>query len=274
MPTASGTSLKIDSSISKSNEIYGSSFPIRVDYESYLLSHGYIDDAKDAWSDPKLVTMIQQHWHHTGQNGCVFAQSIAYKREEIGWESDVIYNLNPETLNYIDNRISVAISSLDNEVLSLLFPNIITPEQLVVLIVWLSNVPCMNIEFDIPIDDYTIIGLRIPLGNDGEVQSWLVGFAPMDYLPNTRQSPITEIAIRTKLKHDKLFHRLNQNKNEAHLADVQLDYSEDVMEKLWQATKARTSFLLGGEVERRNIKSASAKVTIAVPTDLWISKRN
>ena len=245
------------------------SYPSRHDYESYLYEHGYVNELVWCWDEPELVKYAQRHWHHAGQNGCVFAQSIAYRQESIGWRSEVVYDLSDINLAILDQQIASAIDDQTNEVYSLLFPRITTDIDLVNLINWLTSSKYINIEHEANHGDYTGLGLRLPLGKNKDVLSWLVGFAPLNYLPITRQSPIAEIAIRTKIKPENIFYRLNQNTKEAHLADVPLGYNDKVMERLWLATKNHTSELLGGDEQRANEKLASAKITIAVPSNIW-----
>ncbi len=253
--------------ISKSLIVGEDSFPTRNDYEEYCLGKGYAKAPDEVWENDHSVKMIQQHWHHTGQNGCVFAQSIAYKQEEIGWESKIIRNLEDQTLAELDEMISQAIADPHNEVISFLFPDVTTPEQvsrIVNSLVCLKNIRVGHIK---PVGDLVSIGLRTPLG-DEDVLSWLVAFAPLEYMPVTRQAPVFELAIRTKLKGDHLFYRLNDNQEEAHLADVALGYSDKTMERLWDATSKRTRKLLGGDEARKQNSIASAKVTIALPNQL------
>lgn len=114
-------------------------------------------------------------------------------------------------------------------------------------------------------EDYTAIGIRLALADN--VASWVMGFGPYPFLPNTRQAPLTEFVIRTKVKPEAIFHRLNQDRRAAHLADTPLHFGDSVAEQLWQSTYAKARTILGGEPNRLS----AAKTTFALPTALWIS---
>lgn len=253
--------------IPKTYEAGGEKFPDRQDYENYCVQKGYVQNPDEIWESDHAVLMIQRHWHHTGQNGCVFAQSIAYKQDDIGWESLMLRDLSESLFEDINNRIIDSINNPNNEVLSLMFPRIKTEEEVAFVISKLLALPTVNLGFQQEHGEYTSFGLRTPLV-DGQVLSWLVSFAPLDYLPSTRQAPVFEVAIRTKTKGDNLFYRLNANPEEAHLADVPLGYNDKTMERLWDATYTKTRKILGGNEARKNNPFASAKVTLALPTKL------
>ena len=191
-------------------------FPLRSDYEKYLLEQSVVNSPDEVWTNPTLVETIQRHWHSRGQNGCRFAQHIALNADSIGWECEAVFG-SPEDLNnlttlaMIEDHIQAAIAREDNQVLSLLFPQITAPDELAHFIKFMQQVPSIYKVRDETIGHVNALALRIRLA-DGEVESWLMGFGPFSFFPRTRRAPMTEIVIRTKVKPVTLFHRLNQDR--------------------------------------------------------------
>lgn len=253
-------------------------FPVRADYEQYFAQKG-VKDPGDIWNNEDLVAEIQTHWHQKGQNGCVFAQRAAARSGEIGWRNKVVPNtlddiLDVPTLDHVDRIIDEGIQSNETEVLSFLFPHITDPVELVYLLRALSS-ETRNIYLGNEVDMGKLmgVGLRVNIPSGQNPESWLVGFGPFDFLPQTRQAPVTELSIRTKPKPPDLFHRLNDNQLEAHLADVDLNLPDPAMENYWKATQRLTRQILGGDVARKETKLASAKYTFGVPKDLWVDSK-
>lgn len=254
--------------VDSSTSIGKYSFPARKDYENYFIQRGYISTAEELWLNDSLISQVQRHWHTRGQNGCVFAQVIAFNSENLGWTSFVYRG---QEIGKIDLVINKAISDEQNNAVSLLFPNVTNQEQLVDLLHNLAKTESIKISKEETIDELVLLALRTPLKGN-EVLSWLIGFGPFSFLPETRQSPVTEIIVRTKLKPERQFYRLNQEKGFAHVADIPVQMSDSLMETIWQATYNRTREVLGGNDKRVSNKFASAKVTIAVPSRLWFKE--
>lgn len=255
---------KFNNELNRSKNIANMNFSTRDDYQQYFIQQGLIKDGQNPWDNDDLVTSAQRHWHTRGQNGCVFAQIAATKATEIGWVSNVIRE-NSE-LSYgskIDLLFDEAVVNKDVQNLSLIFPEIVTPNQLVNTIKDIRDTSKKVKVYDTSFDDYTVLALRGELGDD--VLSWIVGFGPFDFLPLTRQSPMTELAIRTKLKPNVIFHKLNQDKEAAHLADIQLGLNDEMMDILLDKTKAKTNLILEGTSR----KLSSAKASFAIPTKYW-----
>lgn len=234
-------------------------FPNRIDYERYFFLQESVGEPSDVWEDDSLVGQIQQHWHSRGQNGCVFAQTVASKADRLGWNFVIVRGLSE-----VKKDLLQAIESPECQNLSLLFPEVTQPNQLVDLVQSIIKIDDL---FRLQVTnhmDTAILALRIKL-IPTEVLSWIVGFGPFDFLPYTRQAPVTELAIRTKLKPKKLFWRLNSDQAAAHLEDVPVGLNDHQMEKLWQATYLRTRQILGSSPRA----FSSAKVTFAIPMALW-----
>jgi hypothetical protein len=255
---------KISRDISTSTQIGDRQFPARLDYEQYFIQKGIVTTPEEFWGNDDLIIAAQRHWHTAGQNGCVFAQTAATKSEAVGWQSLVSHDAEGAELQ---KQIQAAIEAIEQpgvENLSLLFPHITDPSDVARLVRSLPQVSDRFQIFERPYEDRVITAIRMRLNDDG-VLSWVVGFGPFDFLPTTRQSPITELAIRTKPKPPEIFHRLSKDPMAAHLADVQLGVSDQVMERLWTATQAQTHELLEGQ----DRAFSSAKVTYAFPAEYW-----
>lgn len=245
-------------------------FPNRDDYKTYFLAHGVSNNQKNIWDDDELVIATQRHWHTRGQNGCVFAQVAATHADKYGWESKVLRDgsyTTSDASRAIDQIFDLAVKNQCCENLSLLFPQIDTPDNLVGL---LKNIRDSSSSITVTITEYkdfSIVALRGKLDVEG-VLAWIVGFGPFGFLPYTRQAPFTELAIRPKKKPETLFDKLNQDKEAAHLADLPLGLEYEVMDKLWEKTQAITRAILGNSA-RKLASLASVEVTYAIPHTYW-----
>lgn len=248
-------------------------FPTRNDYIDYLLGTNLVSDPNDIWQNDRFTVAIQRHWHSRGQNGCVFAQVAANGAGQNGWHSIVIKGeiqdvVSPENQRNIGSNIALAIHDPDCQIISFLFPQVVDPGDLVTLLRSLTNTPNIILRDATKHDDMITFALRVAITNAPKiVLSWLMGFGPFTFFPTTRQAPVTELAIRTKVKPDKIYERLNQDREAAHLADMPLELAEQAWPRIWNATLNRTRVILGGEP---NFFSA-ARTTFSVPWKLWVN---
>lgn len=255
--------------VPRSNHAVGGlSFPTRHDYVEFARANGLLHSSGSLHENEDLVLAIHHHWHTLGQQGCAFAQMVATNPPDYGWERHVqqIRSLKaplPDTV-WRDLIAAIDASRLRPEVqaLSILFPDLESPALLASLIAGL----CEHVGFDAryidgPTADLKAVQLRLLL--DGGVESWVVGFAPFEYLPMTRQAPIVELAFATKPKQLPLqSRRLNADLAHADLAGAlgAPIPTEDVFNKVFEKTAARRLRILGG-----NDPFAKAKISILVP---------
>jgi hypothetical protein len=249
-----------DTELSRSKVIKKRGFPTREDYEHYF-------GGSTIWSNEQEVQQIHKHWHGRGQNGCVFAQHLAKESEySTGWHSNVFIDDTYDQLK-LDKTIEQAIENPKIEVLSLLYPNVVTVEQLSALVKsWITNSKIISLESATSFKDRICLSLRIELGKSG-ISSWLMMFAPFTFFPNTRQSPITELAIRVKPKPDHIYPKLSQDRKKAHLADTPFFLPETIVDSTWEATFRNTEYLLGYKPDF----IAAAKTTISFEMGTWES---
>lgn len=261
--------MKIDNSINRSAMFGRLDFPTRKDYIEYFIGSEIIKSEAELFDNVDLVSLMHKHWHGEGRNGCIFALLAAKGHQELGWKDfvitkgmDAIEDSNITNLE-ISKKISEATKDPKCEVLSLLFSNITKEDDLVRLIKYLLTSDEIFLQDQLDVDEYVTLQLRVEIVPG--VLSWLMAFGEYPYFPLTRQSPITEIAIRIKPKPEKLFHRLNKDENAAHLADFPLPYQDDVMEKTWKNTEKRTRYILGEEPN----ELSAARSTFVIPKSLW-----
>lgn len=243
-------------------------FPTMTDYIHFFLDRGYITKPEELLENDTLIASMQRHWHTRGQNGCVFAQAVADNSALCGWENAVCNKplgalLEKSHSHRIQRLVNEAVRNPKIQIVSLLFPQILETDELVILIRLLETLSGFSLVTK-DYEEFVTVGLRLSLNNDS-VTSWIMGFGPFPFLPNTRQSPITEVVIRVKTKSDVIFHRLNQERTLAHLADTPPHIDDDVMEILWRSTYSKARSILGGEPNR----FSAAKTTFTIPTEAW-----
>lgn len=214
----------------------------------------------------------QLDWHASGNNGCVFSQIMAKRSDDKGLWEQIVLNINLqnqiECTSSVGDFLSVHEGALVPEVISFIFPSVRTIEQLGELISVIRNISSVTILESYLEGEKVGLGVRYLLRESG-VEAWAVGFGPFEIFPATRQAPSTEIAFRLKPKTHTLYRELNQNPTQAHLADVDLALSDEVMGRVFNKTKERTAERLGGSEARALNKFASAKVTFVLPLDIW-----
>lgn len=252
--------------LDKSVKIGNLSFSNRDDYAQYLVNYGFAADPNEIWINEDLVKAIHSHWHGMGQNGCIFAL-LAAREERTPWNKYVfcedLARLNSQsTVKKIDVLIQQAIEDDACEIISLLFPQITSFEEIAELILILSKTDSIFISNKEEIEDKITISLRVEIAS--EILSWVMAFADLGSFPITRKSPITEVTIRVKPKPEEQFYRLTPSEKEAHLADLTIPYETKIAERIWDNTLNRTRLILG---EEPNIFSA-AKTTFTLPLDL------
>lgn len=250
--------LSSNEGLTKSRVIKKREFPTRKDYEQYF-------GGSSIWTSVKYVEDIHKHWHGRGQNGCVFAQHLAKKETvKTGWHSNIFFE-NEFNQKNIDRTIELAIDNPDIEVLSLLFPNVVTLDHLTNLVKnWINNSNVISLESATRYNDRICLSLRLQLGQTG-ISSWLMMFAPFTFFPSTRQSPITELAIRVKPKPKNIYPKLSQDRKKAHLADTPFFLPESIVDSTWEATFRNTEYLLGFKPDL----IAAAKTTISFEEVIW-----
>lgn len=235
-------------------------FPAPEQY--HQLVRQILDDEPTA-EPRRLYALAQRDWHVRGQNGCQFARIAALKAESLRWQYLVIPDLDEAAVVAIGQYLGTINQDPTVEVASLLFPSAQAGLSALGIMRRLVARTSFWLEKDEEIDGARHMHLRHPVGLPGRtVQAWVMGFAPFEFMPNTRRGPYFELALRVKAKPEWIFHRLTPDRGVAHLADVPLTMSDAHWEHRWQTTLARTRMILAGEPD----EVSAAKSTFAVPT--------
>ncbi|MFD9545550.1 hypothetical protein [Streptomyces sp. NPDC060022] len=214
---------------------------------------------------PHVAACAQLDWHLRGQNGCQFARLAASNAELLGWDLFVVADhLDTRGTQQIDVKIRACISDPRVQLVSLIWPYLQEPLSAVRVVRGLVAGSEFWLERDELVDRLRYLALRYPITK--QVQAWAMAFGPFGFLPNTRRAPFFEIIIRVKEKEETIFHRLNQDRESAHLADVPLKMSDLLREHRWNGTMRRTRMILSREPD----DISAAKSTITLPADYEI----
>lgn len=240
------------------------SFPSPSQYHrrvAEILAHESVESADD------IYALAQRDWHIRGQTGCMFARLAALQASTLQW-TYLVTEYTGEDASHA-HRLGKAIRDSINddavEVVSILFPAVDRASQTVAVIRGLVAATTFWLERDDVTDGNLRLHVRCPVETfEGQVDAWVMGFAPFNFMPSTRRGPYFELAIRAKRKPTWLFHRLNQDRAVAHLADVPLEMNGKHWEHRWQSTLRRTRMILGGEPD----EISAAKSTLAIPISL------
>lgn len=216
----------------------GYTFPTRDDYLARYVPAGQVDEL-----DEETIIAIQRE-HQRGQNGCVFAMHAARKLPAEQWRYEV--HRTGADIDALRHSVQAAVADPHNEILSLIFSRVACEAGVSELV-----------DLALSAGFYQAAGLRPESGvaalryRVGASESWVIGFAPLSTLPPTRQAPFTELAIRTKPKSQAVHPDLNNDLDQAHLADVDLKFDPTVVASLISKSKARTARLGMQETEKR-----------------------
>lgn len=215
--------------------------------------------------EDQTITSLQNLWHKKGYNGCIFSQVIAQAPESYHWQASIVDTLGKQTAEEIDRLINEAVENPTTKLLSIIFPSVTNQEDLTRLVEILayetSTIFLLN---DEAVDQFVALAFRVAL-KDNQVLAWVMGFGPQESFAATRQAPYTEIVIPVKPKPDNTYHRHNQDKDSAHVADQHIDLDEKVLERLWFNTFKKTRKVLGHEP---NVFSG-ARTTFTVHESEW-----
>ncbi|GAA1370407.1 hypothetical protein [Catellatospora chokoriensis] len=211
----------------------------------------------------RLCALAQRDWHTRGQNGCQFARLVAKDADTVRWDYhvlDVNADASSEAVTAdVSELVANALVDPHVQVASILAPGIATAGGLVELIRALVRRGPFWLERDDQADGLHRFFVRYPL--DDDTQAWVMAFAPLEFIPNTRRGPYVELAVRVKPKPDWVFHRSSQEREIAHLADTPLTMSDRHWEDRWWSTKRRTEMILGAKPD----DVSAAKATLTVP---------
>jgi hypothetical protein len=214
-------------------------------------------------ADTSRIIAAQLEFFKQGKAGCIFAAIAARNPTKFGWAQKVV---QVHTKEMIDDQIREAIDDREVSMLSLIFPNVTTPANLLNLIRTLQQCKYVFLEQDINYEGVHCLGLR---GRINSLTSWITGFGPFEFFQQTRQSPYTEITLRVKPRPPFKWVMKKAPANVIHLADLDMQGMADVVFRtLWFATFKKVEQVLG---HKPNTLSA-AKTSFCIPETLWSRK--
>jgi hypothetical protein len=240
-------------------------FPTRQELVGRLIRQGLVESEADLLERrPDLVAVIMLNWIQATQPGCLFATHLAKHRDEAGWLPIVM----PRRLD--DSRFremvdQVLVPPPDAEMIMFVFPWVTTPEDLADVIAQLRTCDGWSSVDPISLDgagpDELLIGLRWLLPS-GDAESWILGFAPFEFMPFTRRAPYAAVVMRP-LSPPEGEKRPETDHIPVHLAQVP-HFFGDRHGEIWSDTVTLRKDLLGGELTH----VARARVTFCLPRNL------
>lgn len=238
--------------------------------------------------DIEKIIQEQTQWHGKSLQGCLYAAYYISKSiENSGLERLCIKGDPSIAISEILSVMSEKILDNNNSVCSFILPDLKSLQDLITLINIFKSVSNWVVDDSGIYKDKKLVKVRIPLNEtdrDGnQIYSWLLGFAPLEFLPKTRQSPYFEILLVTKSKSffQKKYQRFSSTKHnfdsidrgghahEAHLADIHIENITEntfVDNNMWENTSKRKFKILtqSGTVDFDDT-TAKAKITFSYP---------
>jgi hypothetical protein len=221
-----------------------------------------------------LIGELFFNWVRTGQLGCLFAVQLAKEPRKNRWLPIVQLRALEEGQNLsrlLNTQLDAA--SKRNEAAAIIFPDIRTPQEIVALVNLLCDDPNQRwywtkdgIEQS---DSASLIGLRWILPK-GKSVNYVLGFAPISTMPQTRQSPFTALFLRIKDDKRTPSHREN-GLVQVHLADLDSTFHPQALhDEVWELTRKTR----GLHVEDHMSLAARARVTFSVSSEAANALRN
>lgn len=209
----------------------------------------------------KKTLKEQLDFYKVGLAGCKFAEYAAHNPEKHNWMHKVFHGeLHSSLLRQVERFVERAEKSDDTSTVSLIFPQVKTQDALEKLISFLTTSPRFFLEPDEITHDFRCVHLRAHIGED---VAWVSGFAPLDFLPKTRQTPYTEIVFRVQ-KRPKYVKSIQPEPpaGTLHVADMEMPgMSREEFTRNWQQSFSHTQEVLGHHAD----ELSAAKVTFAIP---------
>lgn len=201
----------------------------------------------------------QLNFYKNNRAGCTFASVIAQNPLKYKWRHFILNKVN---LSKIDEIIIKSIENHDIAMISLIFPKVISKFELVDLIKVLLTSNNIVLEQETIQNQQKCLGLRVKVFDN---LSWVTGFGNFTFLPNTRQTPYTEIVFRVSERPNYEQYMKKPMKGALHLADLDLNgISTNNFRKLWKSTVENTKKTLGHTPNLHN----AAKTTYSIPANL------
>jgi len=246
-------------------------FPTLSDYVAFVISKQLIAQQSELYEHSDLVLDIQKHWHSQGQTACKFAQILA-RSDQREWHHRIINgsfgNATGKRAEEVVSAVEETLHSSDVEALSIVLPRLTSPTDLTELLRRLDDLPGWRVQTTASMGlggiGYVDVAVRVALSKF--VDSWVLGLGPFNFLPRTRQSPFTELMVRTKpQKAPYTRSDLRADPTAAHLADLPVDVTPHTFRSLWSVSKRLRETMMRNDVA----PAARARVTFSIPLVYW-----
>lgn len=202
----------------------------------------------------------QKKFYRDGLAGCLYAAYAAKRPDKLGWRFVVV---NPRA-EEIDEAIRAAIVDESTSTLSLIVrQDDVSAATLAHLIRELKKCSTVWCETETAAGGDVLFGFRARVA---ELTSWISGFGPLPFLPETRQAPQVELALRCKPRPNYKMVMKEAPPGVIHLADMHLlDMGARKFKMLWDGSFAGTKRRLGHAPDMLS----AAKTTFILPKTNW-----
>lgn len=209
----------------------------------------------------QAIIETQLEFFRKGKAGCLFAAYAAREPSRFGWRLSV----SDVEKTQVEELIQAAIRLENVSTQSIIFPSVVTWEDLKKLLGVLREVALVSLEQEKEFNGSVCLGYRVSVG---ELKSWVTGFGGFDFFPKTRQSVFTEITFRVKPRPSYESVMKEAPLGVIHLADMDMKgMGENQFKSLWYGSFDSAEKILGHKPDLRS----AAKTTFSVPLDLWKS---
>ncbi len=245
-------------------------FPSLGDYLDHYISQGIVENGDDLVSNyGHLIGEIFFNWISTGQLGCLFAVQLAKKPRENGWYPIVQLRSLDEGINIAPSlNLLLDTASESHEAAAVIFPDVVTPEQIVLLVNALCADPSgrwYRTEAEIATDpsgNVSYIGLRWIL-KGGQAVNYVLGFCNIDTMPQTKRSPFAALFLRIRETKRTPAHK-EDGRVQVHLADLDSTFHQETHDQVWELTRKKRA----NHVEPHMTTAARARITFSLSSEL------
>ncbi|AWG85907.1 hypothetical protein [Vibrio parahaemolyticus] len=205
----------------------------------------------------KKIKEKQLEFYRSGKAGCVFAAVAAKDPKKYEWGQTVLTSIDPHE---IDHVIDFYKRSSEVSTLSIIFPHVHSMYDLCTLIYSLEK--CKNIIIEkAKYNNYDCFGIRVKYEDK---VSWVTGFGPFSFFPETRQAPFTEISFRIKPKPQYDYELKESPEDVLHLAHMDIkNVGEKTFKKYWDSSLKNTEKRLGHKPDF----ISAAKTSFSIPRE-------
>lgn len=189
------------------------------------------------------------------QSGCAFAVIAARDPDKYEWRHDIVTDVEPAQ---IAARVCAALEDPAISTLSLVFPSVTDVDGLMGLLAALRCGPIYLHETH-DTSNNRCYRFRARVGED---ESYISGFGPFDFMPETRRTPHTSIVMRVKPRPDYAWHLKPPVAGIVDVAAMDMKgISDRNLKRLWNNSFLTVRGILGKKPD----EESAAKTTFILP---------